>query len=234
MTKLGLDMAYPPTIPQAQQMSTLGYTACGVYTGGPRAMAHNAWHQIDGDRYPVRDLVPYFTDGFVPICVGRNTPWDSGAMFTFRQGVADGNQANSDTGACGFDSDSLLVLDVEYGTYETYGLRVVTYITGFVSVANAVGHKVYVYGDEVLCNYLYPHRQFVDGVWGADQNWFPGADASAPVGRFDPLLPPPWDAWQFGNGIVAGVSCDFDSYVDDFPFAKYALPMAQAVQTVAA
>lgn len=224
MTKFGLDMAYPPTVAQAQQMQALGYTWCLVYINGPRTMAHTAWQQVDGVSYPVRDLVPYFPDGFLPITVGRNVPWDKGPSFTANQGMIDANTANVSTGACGFDSSSPLGLDIEYGTYEKYPAAVMRYLAGFVSVANAAGHPVPVYGDQALMNALEGRSDLVDGLYGADQLLVGRVDASADTwANFDPALPPPWMYWQCGNGTVAGVSVDYDTAIDDALFAKYAL-----------
>ena len=204
-------------------MQSLGYTWLLIYVGGPRAAAHTAWHQIDGVSYPVRDLAPYFPDGFLPCCVGRNVPWDQGSRFTARQGIADATQACSDTGACGFDSTSPLCLDVEWGTYETYPTAVLRYIAGFVSVANAAGHPVIVYGDQTLMNALREGLD-VDGKYGADQLLVNRTDAPADTwANFDPNSPPPWTHWQCGNGTVAGVSVDYNTAVDDAVFAQYAL-----------
>ena len=220
--KFGLDMTYPPTVDQATHMQSLGYTFCIAYVGGPRASADNAWHQIDGERYPVRDLSPFFRDGFLPCYVGRNVPYDQGWQFTAEQGITDGHEANTYTGACGFDSDSVVVLDVQYGTYERYPLATLRYIAGFVSRCNAAGHPVGVYGDIALMNALRQGLD-VDGKWGADQLLTNRTDEPSETwSRFDPASPPPWMYWQCGNGTVAGVSVDYNTATDDALFAKYA------------
>src|SRR5258708_1235991 len=121
MTKYGLDMVYPPTIVEAQQMVQLGWTVCCVYIGGPRATAHFAWHQVDGTNYfPVKDISGEggFSD-FLPIYVGRNVPWDTQSNF-LTKGISDGDDANTQTGACGFGPESPLCLDLESGTYQKY------------------------------------------------------------------------------------------------------------------
>lgn len=202
-------------------MQALGYTWLNVYIGGPRALAHTAWHQQDGVSYPVRDLAPYFSDGFLPTYVGRNVPWDQGSAFTAKQGIADANDACSQTGACGFGPTTPICLDVEYGTYEKYPAATLRYIAGFVSVCNSVGHPVVVYGDQALMNALRIGLD-VDGKWGADQLLLGQHDAPADVwGQFDPASPPPWSHWQCGSGTVAGVSVDYDTATDDALLAQY-------------
>lgn len=224
MTKMGLDMTYPPTIEQAAYMNGLGYTWCLVYIDGPRTAAHTAWQQVDGVSYPVRDLAPYFPDGFLPVTVGRNVPWDQGGAFTAKQGMADADRANISTGACGFGPNSPLGLDIEYGTYEKYPQAVMKYLAGFVSVANAAGHPVPVYGDQTLMNALEGRSDLVDGLYGADQLLVNRTDEPATTwSNFDPALPPPWMYWQCGNGTVGGVSVDYNTAIDAALFAKYAL-----------
>ena len=217
----GLDLTYPPTTDQAARMQQLGYSWLLVYIGGPRAAAHTAWHQIDGASYPVRDLAPYFSAGFLPCYVGRNVPWDAGSSFTARQGIADGNDANIQTGACGFGPTSPICLDVEYGTYEKYPSATLRYIAGFTSVCNAIGHPVIVYGDQALMNAVRQGLD-VDGKFGADQLLVRQTDAPADTwANFDPGSPPPWMMWQCGNGTVAGVSVDYDTATDDALLAQY-------------
>jgi hypothetical protein len=222
----GLDMAFPPTPEQAAYMRQLGYTFSGVYIGGPRALSHDAWQQRDGERYPVRDIASAFDGGFLPIYVGRNEPWDSRSHFTSYQGKLDAADANTSTGACGFDSGSPLCLDLEYGTYQKHPMETTNYVRAFANVVRAAGHVFGIYSDPGTIEGLRQHMpQLLDFVWGASwvRGWTDLDTPNAPVGMFDPLDPPPWDAWQFGGGVIKGVSVDLDSATDAFTFARYAL-----------
>lgn len=213
-----VDMVNPPTVQQAQNMRAGGWSGCAVYVGGPRAAARGSWRQLDGERYPVRDLVDVF-DFFVPLWVGRNVPWDLPAAFTTEMGVEDGAQADSDTGACGFASWTPLGLDVEYGTWQAHPEETRAYILGWVTAVNAAGHPAGVYADIETLNGLQLGIE-VDWKWGAA--WVRGYSShSAPVGEFNPADPPPWDMWQFGQATIAGVDVDCNSALESFAGAKY-------------
>lgn len=213
-----VDMLHPPTRAQARAIRDLGWAGCAVYTGGPRAAARHTWQQVDGQRYPVRELADIF-DFFVPIWVGRNAPWDAAASFSWGHGVEDGQTADADTGACGFGPTSPLGLDVEYGTYQAHPVETLQYILGWVSAVNSAGHPAGVYSDIQTLNALEAGLQ-VDWKWGAA--WVPSyASSSAPVGEFNPAEPPPWDAWQFGGVTIDGVTVDCNSASDTFAGASY-------------
>src|SRR5438105_3699805 len=123
----GLDVLNPPTREWSFMATELGWKWLNVYVGGPRASARTSWHQIDGVRHPVRDIAAVWR-GFLPTYVGRNFPWDSADAFTYEQGLIDGDDANENTGACGFDSWTPLCLDIEYGTWQNYGDAVTQYV----------------------------------------------------------------------------------------------------------
>lgn len=211
--KYGVDMTYPPTTDQAQQMAGLGWSVCFVYVGGPRAAAHGAWQ--NGACAPLAGIF----EGFVPCYVGRNVPWDTAYDF-WRRGKNDADDADNLTGACGFGPLSPLVLDVEYGTWQKYPDPVRAYCRAFVFRVQSMNpnRMVYLYSDAVTCQNL---ADVFSGAMMAWWVWTGQTDPQAPVGSFDPSLPPPSAAWQFGGGSVAGVSVDFDSYADDFPLAEY-------------
>lgn len=216
--KYFLDMVEPPTVDQARAMVVNGWTGCAVYVGGPRAAAHDHWHQVDGVRAPVGDLAGIF-DFFVPVWVGANQPWDVESAFSFANGVADGEKADQDTGACGFGPTTPLGLDVEYGTFQAHPDATLQYILGWVSSVNAAGHPAGVYSDLETLSHLEPGLQ-VDWKWGAA--WVRGfRGAGAPIGGFDPSSPPPWDLWQFASTSIAGVSVDCNSAADSFVGATY-------------
>src|ERR1043166_5225613 len=104
-------MTSPPTVEQASRMVDLGWTICCVYVGGPRAAAGDQWQQ---------GVVGYLNDifeGFVPITVVRNAPWDS-VEDIGGDAEQDAQRAASDMGACGFGPDRPLVVDLEYGTWQ--------------------------------------------------------------------------------------------------------------------
>lgn len=216
--KYGVDCLYPPSIVQAESLLRGEWSWLAVYVGGPRAAAHNAWHQVDGLRYPVRDLAGYF-EGFLPVYVGRNAPWDSPRAFNFDQGVADGDDANVNTGACGFDSGTPLALDLEYGSFQANPVGTHEYVRGWVQQVNGAGHPAGVYSDLDTLNHM-QLGELVDFKWGAAwiRNAFTG---HAPKGRFDPMTPPPWQVWQFATGTVGGLSVDANSMTDDFKLASY-------------
>lgn len=224
MTKVGIDLAYPPSLYVAGQASQLGYTFCICYTGGVGALAKETWHIVDGKRYPVGKLVKagYFPDGWMPTYVPSQAP----SHYNAETGLSDADDANVQQGACGFDSTSPIFLDIEYSMYANNPSGVLNYIPTFVENCNAAGHPVEVYGSQALVNYLVDHGWIgpvVDGVWGADpvltnrvnpqsSMWLP----------YDPSLPPPWNYWQCGNGTIAGTSVDFDTALDTATFATYA------------
>lgn len=215
--KYGVDMLLPPSRTQAQTMRRAGYSWCGVYVGGPRAAARHVWQQVDGVAYPVRDLEDIF-DGFLPIYVGCNQPWDVGSAYTADRGAQDGDDANRCTGACGFDSWTPLILDLEYGTFQQNPVGVEEYVRAWAEVVRGAGHVAGIYSDIESLNAMY-EWDFVDIRWGAA--WVRGNFATAPWGRFDPSDPPPWDAWQFGGATIAGVQVDCNSASDAFKFATY-------------
>lgn len=221
--KTGLDMAFPPTKKQAQFMGGLGYTFCIAYIGGDGALAKDTWHIIDGKRYPVGNIAPFFPDGFMPTYVPGQDP----SGYNANSGAGDGADACVQTGACGFDSGSPLYLDIEYSMYATNPNGVLQYIPAFVSVANDTGHPVVVYGSQALVNFLVDTGwvgPVVDGVWGADPILTNRVNVSPSTwAPYDPNLPPPWMMWQCGNGTVAGVAVDYDTAQDDALLAKYAL-----------
>lgn len=221
--KFGLDMAYPPTKKQAAAMQNLGYTFCIAYIGGDGALAKDRWHIVDGSRYPVGNIAPYFTDGFMPTYVPGQDP----TGYNADTGFADGLDANTQTGACGFDGSSPLFLDIEYSMYANNPSGVLSYIPAFVSAVNDAGHACVVYGSTSLVNYMTDNGWVgptVDGVWGADQILTNRANAGSSLWTpYDPSQPPPWMFWQCGNGSIAGVSVDYDTAVDGALLAKYAL-----------
>jgi Domain of unknown function (DUF1906) len=214
----GLDMLTPPTPQQAQAMRQLGWSWCAVYVGGPRAAAHSAWQEQNG-RFPVKDIAGAF-GGFLPIYVGKNAPWDVAESFSYDAGLADGDEANGLTGACGFNSTTPLCLDVEYGTWQANPTGVEDYIRGWVERVNGAGHRAGLYSDIETLNHYVHRPDLMDFLWGAA--WVRGSFNAAPTGGFDPQSPPPpWDAWQFGSSTIAGISVDCNSLVDGFALAAY-------------
>jgi hypothetical protein len=215
-----LDMTLPPTMWEAGRMKALGYTTCGVYIGGIRAAAGTAWHQIDGFRYPVRDLVPYFSDGFLPILVPRNLPWDSIFDFTDANGYADGQDANILAGACGFGPNTPYCVDIEAATSQKVPWSILdSYVLGIVRAGNEVGHGVGIYGTVNYVAHLVSGLE-VDFKWMAGPQ-FEGYINALPNSNFDPAEPPPSDGWQYGGGAIAGVAVDYNSWTDSFVFAQY-------------
>lgn len=196
----------------------LGWTWLNVYVGGPRAASGRRWRQRDGVSYPVGDIADIF-DGFLPTYVGRNYPWDGPDAFSYDQGLLDGEDANECTGACGFDRPTPLTLDLEYGCWQHYGHRVVDYVQGWIERVNQAGHPGGVYSDIDTLNHL-PIGELVDYKWGAA--WVRGAFTNSPrAGTFNPQSPPPWDAWQYGGGMLLDVSADCNSMTDNFQLARY-------------
>ena len=218
--KYGLDCVSPPAPSQAQEMRELGWEFLGVYVGGPRATSGSTWQQRDGVRHPVRDIRDAGLDLFLPIYVGRNTPWDAPGSLNFEQGLLDGDDANRCTGTCGFDGQSPLALDVEAQTYYANRAGCEAYISGWVQQVNAAGHPAGVYSSMECLSVL--DASEIDFKWGAawSREKFYGRP---PVDRFDPATPPPWELWQFAGGSIAGVDVDTNSAVDGFTFARYAL-----------
>jgi hypothetical protein len=215
-------MVYPPTKAQAARMVKLGWRNCGVYVGGPRAAAHNAWHQVDDVLYPVRDLSTIF-DAFLPIYVGRNTPWDVERSF-INLGLSDGDDANIQTGACGFGPSTPLCLDLESGTYQRYPKAVRAYCAAWVSRVNGAGHKAYLYSDSQTIQAIGTPDLF-DGTWVA---WWEqealnltNPSVSSLQREYSPSEPPPTDIWQFGGGTIAGVGVDLNSFTDTVQLALY-------------
>jgi hypothetical protein len=218
--KYGIDCVYPPNRQQAQSMINYGWSWIGVYIGGPRAASDNSWQEDEGsDKFPVRRLADVF-DGFLPIYVGRNQPWDDQRVFTRQQGISDGDQANILMGACGFNESQPCCLDVEYGTYQAHPADTKEYILGWVQRLNEAGHPAGLYSDMETLNNLEEGLE-VDFKWGAA--WVRGSfGLYAPTGRFDPQQPPPWDVWQFASGgAIGGVNVDLNSMTDDFVLANY-------------
>lgn len=223
MTKMGVDLAFPPTKKQAAAISALGYTFCICYIGGDGASAGKSWQIVDGQKTPVGNLVSYFSDGWMPTYVPGQDP----TGYNANSGYGDGTDACAATGACGFDGTSPLFLDIEYDMYAKNPSGVLQYIPAFVEIANSAGHAVVVYGSTALVNFLVSESwvgPVVDGVWGADQVLVNRNNAIAGTwAPYDPASPPPWMFWQCGNGNIAGISVDYDTAVDNALLAKYAL-----------
>lgn len=211
----GLDMTSPPTPAAAATMWHNGWRWLCCYIGGPRAAAgHHGW-----SNGAVRTLAG---QGFVflPTYVGRTWPYDQAAAFTYAQGLLDGDDANVLTGACGFDETTPLCLDAEAGDFQNapgFG----EYVRGFAERVNAAGHKLCLYSDTETLNAF--DSSIVDLKWGAA--WSTRVlGTKPPLGRYNPATPPPWTYWQFGGGMIAGMSVDMDSATDDAPFARYTPP----------
>lgn len=213
----GVDCARPPAVYQARRIWANGWRWMAVYVGGPRAAAgHHGWPNA-----AVGALAQIgFT--FMPIYVGRTHPYDPPSAFTYRQGLADGDEANVLTGACGFDSGTPLALDAEAGDYQNapgFG----EYLRGFGERVNGAGHQLCLYSDTQTLNAFGP--DLVDRKWGADTgrrplNYIDPLTTAPPIGKFDPSLPPPWSYWQW----CFGSQFDCNSAVDDAPLATYTAP----------
>jgi glycoside hydrolase-like protein len=208
-----LDAAYPPTTAAARRQFALGWTAYGGYVGGPRAA--NVWSHAAFER--LADIG--FT--FVPIYVGRTSPYDRPGAFNYDQGKEDGTDACVQTGACGFNETTILCLDAEYGDYQNEPEGFAAYLTGWVEVVNGAGHPAVLYSDPRTIDIL-GVPELVDWTWGADYVTNGRRYSSPPDGQFDPAIPPAWHAWQFAdNGLIGGAACDLNSATDDFPFASF-------------
>lgn len=207
--KYGLDCLAPPTNAQASLMRQLGWQWLNVYTGGPYLTGHTPW--------PNARVAALAALGFqfLPLYVGQQSTSGMHGTLTYDQGIADGTEATVLTGACGFNETTILGLDLEGGNPIAQARE---YVRGWVEVVNGAGHPAVLYCDPTTAHYL-GTPDLVDFVWVAD--WVVHNLRRAPVGRFDPGTDPPWDAWQFGGGIVAGVPVDYDSATDDFPLADY-------------
>lgn len=213
-----LDCLYPPTREAATIMRDLGWDGLNVYIGGPRAAARGTWQKQDDGSDPVRDMADVF-EFFVPTYVGRNDPFDPESSFKYHLGMIDGQDAINAAELCGFPSPALIMLDVEYGTWQAHPDATRAYIDGFVSTVNHDGRQCGIYSDMDTLGQLELGAE-VDLLWGA--SWIPRLSLHrAPVGRFDPSLPPPWQAWQFGQVTIAGISCDANSAIDGFAGATW-------------
>lgn len=212
----GVDCISPPSHSQAVAIWNKGWRFMGCYIGGPRAAAgHSGWP--NASVHVIADIGFLF----IPIYVGRTIPYDPPSAFSYQQGLADGDDANVRTGACGFDSTTLLALDAEYGDYQNApGFS--EYVRGFGERVNAAGHKLCLYSDtETLNNF---DGSLVDLKWGAAYA-SRAFTQTPPTGRFDPGSPPPWNCWQYADGgTIGGVSVDLNSASGDFPFAQYTAP----------
>lgn len=223
--KYGLDMTMPPTQQQAQTMRNFGWSFCGVYVPSLWAIAKSAWKQQDGVRYPVRDLSGIF-DEFLPIYACRNTgddprnPWHSIGEFTYENGILDGEGGNIATGACGFANATPLAIDLEYGTYQAHPWQTHEYLRGIVESVNNAGHPAILYSDPYTISHI-GGKELFDYSWVASHYNSATGLQEAPIGRFDPASPPPWDLWQFGHSVIAGVAVDLNSCSQFVKLAKY-------------
>lgn len=213
----GVDCTRPPTTVDAWRIWAKGWRWMAAYIGGPRAASgHHGWPNADVGRLAAVGFV------FLPIYVGRTHPYDPPSAFTYLQGLADGDDANVLTGACGFDSDTPLALDAEAGDYQNapgFG----EYLRGFGERVNAAGHKLCLYSDTQTLGAF--GNDLVDLKWGADigrrpLNYINPLTQGPPVGKFDPSVPPPWSYWQW----CFGSTFDCSSAADDAPFAHYTPP----------
>lgn len=208
-----LDAAYAPSTAAARRQFSLGWTAYGGYIGGPRAT--NAWSHSDFERLAAIGFT------FVPLYVGRTSPYDSPSAFTHEQGIIDGTEACVQTGACGFNETTILCLDAEYGDWQNEPKQFEDYLRAWVSVVNGAGHPAVLYSDPRTIDIL-GVPELVDRTWGADYVTNGRRYNAAPVGQFDPSIPPAWHAWQWAdNGLIGGAACDLNSATDDFPFAEF-------------
>lgn len=214
----GCDSAFAPSADQAAQIYALGWRFWCGYLGGPRAT--HAWAPAD-----FRTVADAGFSLLPPLYVGRTAPWDTADAFTAANGEADAADALRLMDACGFAAEAPVGLDAEYADWHTYPGPFDTYLRAFCAAINAAGRKVCVYSDTETLGQYGP--EVIDLFWGA--SWQPGAfTQQPPLGSWNPQLPPPWDAWQYAGGTLAGVSVDVSSAVDAFPFA--ALGSSQPVR----
>lgn len=209
----GLDAAYAPTRTGARTLWSQGWRFFGGYIGGPRA-AH-AWSNADFGRLAKIGF------RFIPIYVGRNLPWDAPAAFNFNQGLADADDSNTLAGACGFNADQPICLDVEAnpGT-GTMGQALLDYVDGWCQRTHDAGHKTIVYTSASIMAMIGSH---FDYQWGAEWVGNSGQYTTPPWGLYDPSEPPPWTFWQFADNIQNG-AFDGSSAIDDAPLAVYTPP----------
>ena len=213
MVQYGLDSAFAPSLEQAQALWVRGWRFFGGYIGGPRA-AH-AWSNTDFHR--LADVG--FT--FIPIYVGRNRPWDLPAAFNFEQGVQDGDDSNIRAGACGFDENQAIALDVEANSGTgALGQALLDYVDGWCQQTHAAGHPTIIYTSSSLLTMLGDH---FDHKWGAEWVGNKLQHNAPPWGLYDPGEPPPWTFWQFADNVSNG-AYDGNSATDDAPLAVYAHP----------
>jgi hypothetical protein len=213
MTLYGLDSAYAPSLATARRLYGYGWRFFGGYTGGPRA-AHG-WSNADFGRLARVGF------RFIPIFVGRNLPWDEPASFNREQGIADGDDSNNLAGACGFDSDQAICLDVEANSgMGNLGQALLDYVDGWCQRSHDAGHKTIVYTSASIMITIGSH---FDYQWGAEWVGNGGYYTTPPFGRFDPSEPPPWTFWQFADNAVGG-AFDASSAINDAPLATYTAP----------
>ncbi|MGI9146385.1 MAG: glycoside hydrolase domain-containing protein [Chloroflexota bacterium] len=215
--KYGLDCVTPPMLNQGQAMLNLGWSWLNVYVGGPYLSGHTPWSNASVGALAGIGFV------FLPLYVGQqNVPGNRTLRGTlnYEQGTLDGTEATVLTGACGFDSSTLLGLHLESGNYEHDPDGVQEYVRGWVEVVNGAGHQALLYSNAMTAHVL-GTPSLVDLTWVSDPV-VPGSKyRRAPEGRFDPSSDPAWDAWQFAfGGQIGGVSVDLNSARDDFPFAS--------------
>jgi hypothetical protein len=207
--KYGLDCLHPPTDAQARTMRGLGWEWLNVYVGGPYLSGHTPWPR---DRIAALARLDF---RFLPLFVGQQRVAGMAGELTYERGIVDGAEATAAAGIAGFQAGDILGLDLESGNPISEARE---YVRGWVEVVNGEGHQACLYCDPSTAHYL-GSPDLVDYVWVAD--WVVFGLRAAPVGRFNPADDPPWDAWQFGTGSIAGVPVDFDSATDGFPFAAH-------------
>jgi hypothetical protein len=206
-----LDAAYPPSAVQARRQFDLGWRGFGGYIGGPRA-AHT-WTRDDFARVAGEGF------RFLPIYVGRTSPWDGAAAFSWDQGWTDGIEAHTLARGVGFVGSELLVLDAEYGDFQAEPQAFEQYLGGWVAAVNAAGRQACLYSDPQTIAVL-GAPELVDWTWAASYVVDGRKYQRAPEGQFDPAAPPPWSAWQFAGGAtIAGLAVDLSSALEDLPLA---------------
>lgn len=209
----GLDVAYAPNIMTARRLYSQGWRFFGGYTGGPRA-AH-AWSNADFGRLAKVGFT------FIPIYVGRNLPWDDSSAFNYDQGVADGDDSNNLAGACGFNSQQAICLDVEANSgMGSLGQALLDYVDGWCQRTHDAGHPTIVYTSSSIMAQIGSH---FDYQWGAEWAGNSGQYNTPPWGLFDPSEPPPWTFWQWADNVQNN-TYDGDSAVDGAPLAIYTPP----------
>jgi Domain of unknown function (DUF1906) len=198
-TRLMLDRALAPSLPQAQHLKDLhGVQVWGVYIGGPFYKSHG-WTPTDVQQLSDIGML------FLPIYVGQQT----GGTLTTAQGELDAADAMACMAAFGWQRGAPVCLDVEANTFDTNKAASVAYACAWMRRVRAGGLRPGLYAAPrtlvALAQSSPSGDEMPDFVWAAS-NFSDRLEADLTLEHIKGLPDALWSArgqraWQYAISV---------------------------------